>query len=123
MRFQGRVNLWLSLFVLVIATFPIFAVEHQVEGPQDSLLGPPEDFAINHCTLRKAIMNSNLNTAAYPQCAAGTPGLDEIVFNFPGTITTALAGTSEDAGLTGDYDITESLTITGHPDGTVLDGA
>ena len=120
MRFQGRVFLSLSLLVLVLATTNVLAVEHQVEGPQDSLAGAP---AINHCTLRKAILNSNHNAATYPQCAAGSPGLDEIVFNFPGTITTALAGISEDAGLTGDYDITESLTITGHPDGTVLDGA
>lgn len=123
MRFQGRVSLSLFLSVLVLIAGSAQATVHQVEGPQDSLLGPPEDFNINHCTLRKAILNSNQNAATYPQCAAGTPGLDEIVFNFPGTITTALAGFNEDAGLTGDYDITESLTITGHPDGTILDGA
>ena len=70
------------------------AVEIQVEGPQDSLLGPPEDFNINHCTLRKAVNNANDNLATYPQCQAGE---------------------------TGDLDVTDDLIITGHPDGTTID--
>lgn len=119
MRPSGRVSLSLVLFSLILVPIAAHATVHQVEGPQDSLAGAP---TINHCTLRKAIINSNTNTAAYPQCAAGS-GVDEIVFNFPGAITTAIAGISEDASLTGDYDITESLIITGHPDGTILDGA
>ncbi len=110
-------SLSIALFSLVLA-LSAHAVEMQIEGPQDSLLGAP---TINHCTLRKAIINSNTDTAAYPQCQAGS-GADEIVFNFPGQITTAIAGINEDGALTGDYDIKQSLTITGHPDGTIIDG-
>jgi len=105
----------LMLFVCLPAT----AVEMQIEGLQDSLLGAP---TINHCTLRKAIINANDDAATYPQCQAGS-GLDEIVFNLPGTITFAYPGIMEDAAVTGDLDITSSLTITGHPDGTVIDAA
>ena len=118
MRSTG-ISLSLSLLILVLATPNIHAVQMQVEGPQDSLLGAP---TINHCTLRKAIINANDDAATYPQCQAGS-GADEIVFNSNWTITTALAGINEDAGLTGDYDITSPLTIIGHPDGTILDGA
>ena len=91
----------------------------EVEGVQDSLLGAP---TINHCTLRKAVINANTNTAAYPQCVSGTPGVDTIVFLVPGTITFAIAGISEEAA-TGDLDVTEALVITGHADGTIIDGA
>src|SRR5262245_60379355 len=109
-----------STFVLLAAcALPAFAVQHQVEGPQDSLAGAP---TINHCTLRKAIINSNDDAATYPQCAAGS-GADEIVFNQSWTISLTLAGASEDAALTGDLDITSPITIVGHPDGTVIDGA
>jgi VCBS repeat-containing protein len=105
------------VLALLVLTLPLHAVEMQIEGPQDSLAGAP---TINHCTLRKAILNANTDSAPYPQCQAGS-GADEIVFNFPGQITTQIAGINEDAGLTGDYDITQSLTITGHPDGTIID--
>src|SRR5206468_3719112 len=93
-----------------------------VEGPQDSLLGPPEDFTVNHCTLRKAIVNANTDTAAYPQCASGS-GLDTIVFLSPMTVTfsAAYAGINEEAGLTGDLDITDSLIIEGG--GSTVDAA
>ncbi len=94
------------------------AVQIQVEGLQDSLAGAP---TINHCTLRKAIVNANQDAAIYPQCQAGS-GHDEIVFNLPVTITFALAGINEDGGVTGDLDITDDLTIIGHPDGTTIDG-
>ena len=114
MRHRFTLSIVLALLVL---TLPLHAVEMQIEGPQDSLAGAP---TINHCTLRKAILNANADSAPYPQCQAGS-GADEIVFNFPGQITTQIAGINEDAGLTGDYDITQSLTITGHPDGTIID--
>ncbi len=54
---------------------------------------------------------------------AAIPGNDTIVFNVPGTITFALAGSGENGGETGDLDITDSLTIIGHPDGTTIDAA
>src|SRR5215212_3380706 len=114
-------RLCLSLItVLVLALTPAaMAIQIQIEGPQDSLDGPP---LINHCTLRKAIANANVDSAPYPQCQAGS-GHDEIIFYFPGTITFALPGAGEDDALTGDLDITDDLTIIGHPDGTVIDGA
>jgi hypothetical protein len=94
-----------------------------VEGPQDSLAGAP---TINHCTLRKAVLNANSNSAPYPQCRAGS-GLDTIVFDNAFTITLTLTGANEDAGLTGDLDITDDLIIDGTlPSGitgmTIIDG-
>lgn len=107
------------VLVLVLGTIAPAAlgVQIQVEGLQDSLAGAP---TINHCTLRKAIINANTDSAVYPQCQAGS-GHDEIVFNLPGTITFALAGIGEEGGATGDLDITGDLTIIGHPDGTTID--
>src|SRR5437762_286720 len=102
---------------LFFAAFPIHAAVINVEGPQDSLAGAP---TINHCTLRKAIINSNTNAATYPQCVGGS-GIDTITFNSPFVITFALAGANEDAGLTGDLDITESVIIDGG--GAIIDGA
>jgi VCBS repeat-containing protein len=113
---RHRFSLSIVLALLVLAV-PVHAIEIQIEGPQDSLDGAP---FINHCTLRKAIVNANNDAATYPQCQAGS-GADEIIFYFSGQITTQLAGINEDGGLTGDYDITQSLTITGHPDGTIID--
>jgi hypothetical protein len=116
--------LFLISFVAGALAFapPARAVEIQVEGLQDLLSQPPAPLS-NHCTLRKAINNANDNTATYPQCQAGEVGNDTIVFNLPGTITFALAGTNEEGGETGDLDITDSITIIGHPDGTTIDAA
>ncbi len=100
----------------LVFAFPLSAATMQVEGPQDSLEGAP---AINHCTFRKAIINANTDTAAYPQCIAGS-GLDTITFNFPMIITFAYAGAGEDAALTGDLDITHDLIIDGG--GSTIDG-
>lgn len=111
---------------LVLAGLLFAASAHaavlEVEGPQDSLAGPP---TINHCTLRKAVRNANLNGMAspHPQCLAGSPGVDTINFLFPGTITFALAGIMEEDAATGDLDIIDDLIINGHPDGTIIDGA
>lgn len=107
-----------AIFLLLCAAVA-HAATLDVEGPQDSLAGPP---TINHCTLRKAIINANVNSAPYPQCLAGAAGLDTIVIP-PGlgTITFALAGANEEAGLTGDLDITDDLIIQGN--GVTIDGA
>jgi VCBS repeat-containing protein len=109
---------------LAIGAFaaPARAVEIQVEVLTDSLAQPPAPGA-NVCTLRKAINNANDNLATYPQCQAGDPGNDTIVFNVPGTITFSLAGSGEDGGETGDLDITDSITIIGNPGGTTIDAA
>jgi hypothetical protein len=99
-------------------------VEIQVEILTDSLAQPPAPLS-NVCTLRKAVNNANDNLATYPQCQQGEAGpvVDTIVFNLPGTITFTLAGANEDGGETGDLDVTDNLTIIGHPDGTTIDAA
>jgi hypothetical protein len=117
MRFRRALVVLLVSACLAVASQ---AAILQVEGPQDSLLGPPEDFTVNHCTLRKAVMNANLNSAAYPQCLAGS-GLDTIEFLSPMTVTFALTGAGEEAGLTGDLDITDDLIIDGG--GSTIDAA
>ena len=114
MRLRPGIALAVALFAL---TTPLLAVTMQVEGLQDSLAGAP---TINHCTLRKAVINSNTDTAAYPQCQSGG-GADIIEFVLPGTLTFALTGVMEDAALTGDLDITSDITIIGHPGGTTID--
>lgn len=91
------------------------ATELQVEGPQDSLAGAP---SINHCTLRKAVINANTDTAAFPQCAAGS-GVDTITIPAGMTITFALAGI-DDTGHVGDLDVTADLIIMGN--GATVDG-
>lgn len=73
-----------------------------------------------NCTLREAILNANYNAATYPDCAAGS-GAD--VINLPaGTILLQAPGLQEDAGLIGDFDVWDSVTINGHPSGTTIDG-
>ena len=128
---RSRINIFarcLALLTLAACSLasaaPARAVEMQVEGLQDILAQPPAPLS-NHCTLRKAINNANDNAGTYPQCQNGEGGgiVDTIVFNLPGTVTFALAGTNEDDGETGDLDITDSLTIIGHPDGTIIDAA
>ncbi|HEY0371314.1 MAG TPA: Ig-like domain-containing protein [Thermoanaerobaculia bacterium] len=110
------------VLVSLILAATVNAATLEVEGVQDSLAGPP---TINHCTLRKAIINANLNGMAspYPQCLAGSPGVDNITFLVPGTVTFAIAGILEEDAATGDLDIKDDLVITGHPDGTIIDGA
>lgn len=111
-------GLALALFLVVPAAF---GVELQVEGPQDTLLGPPERPDVNHCTLRKAIGNANADSAPYPQCAAGS-GADSITFlTYFNTISFQLPGAGEDGNTTGDMDITQSLTITGPDTGMTID--
>ncbi len=100
------------------------AVEIQVEILIDSLAQPPAPLS-NVCTLRKAVNNASDNAATYPQCQAGEGGgiVDTIVFNLPGTITFTLGGPPENGGESGDLDVTDDLTIIGHPDGTTIDAA
>lgn len=108
-------------FVLLAVGAPLGAAVITVEGPQDSLAQPPQDFTENHCTFRKAVINANTDTAAYPQCAAGS-GLDTINFTSAFTITTTIARADQaDGPESGDYNITQDLIIDGG--GTILDGA
>jgi CSLREA domain-containing protein len=73
------------------------------------------------CSLREAIRAANLNTAV-DACPAGQ-GADTVILS-AGSYRLALEGPNEDAGLTGDLDITNHLTIGGAgSNATLLDGA
>ena len=65
----------LGALILMILCATTMQASIDVEGPQDSLAGAP---TINHCTLRKAVINANTNTAAYPQCLSGVAGVDVV---------------------------------------------
>ena len=70
------------------------------------------------CSLREAIQAAN-DDATVDACGAGS-GDDTI--NLPtGTYLLAIAGTGEDNNATGDFDISESLTLVG-ANGVVIDG-
>src|SRR2546425_1791117 len=62
------------------------------------------------CSLREAIRAANTDTAV-DSCPAGS-GADTIVLPH-GIYTLSIAGTSENASLSGDLDVTKSLTIQG----------
>jgi CSLREA domain-containing protein len=70
--------------------------------------------ADSHCTLREAINAANTDDPSPADCIwAGTPGTnDEILLN-TGTYAIGLNGNADDANATGDFDITQPLTITG----------
>jgi CSLREA domain-containing protein len=77
-----------------------------------------DDFTVNgNCTLREAIRAANTDSRV-DACPAGS-GADTIVLpSGMYTITVANPGNvGEDAGLTGDYDITAPLTIQGQGSG------
>src|SRR6185295_16591414 len=65
------------------------------------------------CTLRDAIRAANGNVAV-DACPAGQapPVVDEIVVP-AGTYRIQIAGINENAGLSGDLDVTQSVTIRG----------
>jgi uncharacterized repeat protein (TIGR01451 family)/CSLREA domain-containing protein len=73
------------------------------------------------CSLREAIIAANTDTGA-ADCAAGG-GADTIMFDaalaYPGAIVLSIAGEGENAALTGDLDLSGSLTING-PGSTLL---
>ena len=60
------------------------------------------------CTLREAIANANANSSVHADC----PITEEITLP-SGTYTLSLNGKDEDTNLTGDLDITRSITIRG----------
>jgi hypothetical protein len=70
------------------------------------------------CTIREAVINANNDAATWIDCDAGS-GADTI--NLPaGTITISIPNspssfTAEELSVTGDLDLTSSLTINGTP--------
>jgi hypothetical protein len=82
------------------------------------------------CSLREAIISTNTDPfgviiAPPGECAPGD-GDDEIIFDpsidgLP--LSILIAGTDEDSAATGDFDITDNLTITGNgPGNTIVSG-
>ncbi len=67
-------------------------------------------FGANDCSLRGAIIKANQDSA------------QDLIYLPAGTYTITIAGTLEDATLTGDLDITENLVIYGHTSGTTING-
>ena len=104
----------LLVFLVFAAASPVLAATITVNSLGDTLT------TNGMCTLREAVINSNDNAATWPDCAAGS-GPDVINLR-AGTITMTVTGRVEDASITGDYDIHDSLTINGHPSGTVING-
>ncbi|RMF02813.1 MAG: CSLREA domain-containing protein, partial [Chloroflexi bacterium] len=80
-----------------------------------------DDISTNgNCTLREAIIAANENRIV-DACPTGVPGPDVITLT-AGLYSLGLPGTGEDAGYTGDLDVTEALTIVGAGSGlTAID--
>jgi len=73
------------------------------------------------CTLREAVINANNDAATYSDCTAGS-GADTVELS-AGVYCLDIAGSGEDAGLTGDLDINSDMTITGVDSAsTIIDG-
>ena len=115
----GRANRWflLSFFLVVSMSFvglpALHAATIEVDTAVDELNGMSGN---GSCSLREAIANANQNNGAQADCIAGS-GADVITFNASLNSTALLlsiAGTGEDANLTGDLDITDDLTISGN---------
>jgi CSLREA domain-containing protein len=104
------------LFTLVLAAFPAAPAHAAAIGVTTTADELNSD---GDCSLREAIRAANLN-AAVDACPAGD-GADTIALP-AGIYTLTIAG-YDDAALMGDFDITESLTITGAlSTTTVIDG-
>jgi CSLREA domain-containing protein len=73
-----------------------------------------------NCTLREAVIAANTD-AAVDACAAGS-GADVILLA-AGTYTLTVAGADEDAGLTGDLDVTSAITLRGAGSSSTILGA
>ena len=109
MRRSLSVPLLLSLLSL-----PAYSNTITVNGFTDALSNSD-----GVCTIREAVLNANFNNGAWTDCAAGS-GHD--VINLPaGTITFSIAGMQEDAGLLGDLDVWDSVTVNGNAAGTTID--
>ena len=110
-----RVRPWLLVGCLMATLVPARAATFTVDSTADEVDAAPGDgvcaSAANHCTLRAAVMEAN-----------ALPGGDAIVLP-AGTFHLSLVGDGEDAALTGDLDVTDSVEITGAgADTTAIDG-
>lgn len=111
-------RLFISLVFLAALATTANAVTINVTTLDDTLLNN------GACSIREAVINANNDAATWPDCDAGS-GPD--VINLPaGTITLTINNLPNDAAeeqlsLTGDLDLTTSLTINGNVAGTTID--
>ena len=97
---------------------PVFAATITVNTTADELNSDGD------CSLREAVRAANLNMAV-DACTAGqaAPGVIDTITIPAGTYTLASPGADEDAGETGDLDVTEPVDMTGASAATtIIDG-
>jgi CSLREA domain-containing protein len=116
----GALALMTPAAIGVLAPVPVYAATSiTVTTTADELTNN------GNCSLREAIRAANLDVAV-DSCPAGS-GADRITLP-AGTYRLAIPGTGEDTGLTGDLDLTASVTLEGASasttiiDGQALDG-
>ncbi len=91
----------ITLVGVVLPTRPAHAATFDVDRTDDSASATACTAAPNDCSLRGAVITAN-----------ATVGAD--VINIPaGTYFITIVGPGEDGALTGDFDLTDDVTITG----------
>ncbi|HRX86572.1 MAG TPA: hypothetical protein P5572_16235, partial [Phycisphaerae bacterium] len=113
----SRSHFRVILIVFLAVAAPLFAADFVVDTTLDLPDATPGDGMCSdgagRCSLRAAIMEAN-----------ALAGPDTVAMPQPGWYRLTIAGADEDAGATGDLDITEALAITGQgPDATVIDAS
>ncbi len=115
-RWIGRRFIFL-FYVIVCVLLGNVSLIHAAAITVDTAVDELDGAAGNgQCSLREAIANANQDNGAQADCVAGN-GADVITFDasLNGTaVQLSIAGTGEDANLSGDLDITADLTITGN---------
>ena len=103
-----------ALLVLALAASALGATDSRPAGTAITVDTTGDVISTDgFCSLREAVVASNLDSP-FSDCPAGN-GADTILFStalpLPVIVGLAIAGTGEDAALTGDLDLTGSLTI------------
>ncbi len=119
---KTRVALVSSIPVLVFSL--VLAVASSARAAHITVTSVADDLNLGpngNCTLREAILAANTN-AAVDACPAGSPGADTITL-LPGTYRLTITGAGEDAGATGDLDVTEDVSIEALPGSVTIDAS
>ena len=99
----------LALCAALLVAVPAAAATLTVDSTADESAGSG---ANGTCTLREAISAANGNVAV-DGCPAGSAGVTDVIEVPYGIYSLSLAGAGEEANLTGDLDITESVIVRG----------
>lgn len=116
-----KTSSWAGLFLALLFLFVLTSGAGAAPTRQIVVKTFQDDAVPNgNCTLREAILAAN-SDAPVDQCQAGS-GADTIVLP-AGVYTLSVLGSGEDAGLTGDLDISAPATIRGQGPGvTIIQG-